>query len=192
MEQATWQVQSLGLPLKSRPKNQEQFSLTPIAAVGDTVKGIKNLKDNLDTTSEISNLLKYSPKKDAMFWKLKEQLAPTAPGFRTLCPTCWTVRAASLQSVVDKWKVLQELWEECLATKLELDIKSSVIGVHHQMTTFDYFFGVNLPILLLKYSDNLFRTLQDPDMSAVECQSMTNLTTSTLAKVRSDQRFTLF
>ena len=60
------------------------------------------------------------------------------------------------------------------------------------MTTFDYFFGVNLAILLLKYSDNLFRTLQDPDMSAVECQSVTNLITSTLAKVRSDQRFTLF
>ena len=60
------------------------------------------------------------------------------------------------------------------------------------MTTFDYFFGVNLAILLLKHSDNLSHTLQDPDMSVVECQSVTNLATSTLAKVRSDQHSALF
>ena len=152
-------------------------------AAGDTVKGIKNLKDTLDTTSEISNLLKYSPKRNAMFRKLKEQLAPTTPGFWTLCPTRWTVRTASLQSVVDNWKVLQEVWEECLATKLEPDIKGRVIGVQHQMATFDYFLGVNLAILLLKHSDNLSRTLRDPDMLVAECQSVTNLTTSTVAKV---------
>ena len=63
-----------------------------------------------------------------MFQKLKEQLAPTTPGFWTLCPTRWTVCAASLQSVADNWKVLQEFWEECLATKLEPDIKGHVIG----------------------------------------------------------------
>ena len=161
-------------------------------AVGDTVKEIKNLKDTLDTTSEFSNLLKYSPKRDAMLRKLKEQLAPTTPGFQTLYPTRWTVRAASLQSVIDNWKVLQDLWEECLATKLEPDFKGRVIGVQYQMTSFDYFFGVNLAILLLKRSDNLSCTLQDPDMSMVECQSVTTLTTSTLAKIRSDQRFALF
>ena len=118
-----------------------------------------------------------------MFRKLKEQLAPTTPGFWTLCPTRWTVRTAYLQSVVDNWKVLQEVWEECLATKLEPDIKGRVIGVQHQMATFDYFLGVNLAILLLKHSDNLSRTLRDPDMLVAECQSVTNLTTSTLAKV---------
>ena len=127
-----------------------------------------------------------------MLRKLKEQLAPTIPGFQTLYPTRWTVRAASLQSVIDNWKVLQNLWEECLATKLEPDFKDRVIGVKYQMTSLDYFYGVNLAILLLKRSDNLSRTLQDPDTSMVECQPVTNLTTTTLAKIRSDQRFGLF
>ena len=70
--------------------------------------------------------------------------------------------------------------------------KGRVIGVRHQITTFDYFFGVNLAILLLKHSDNLSRTLQDPHVLVVECQSVTNLTISTLAKVQSDQRSALF
>ena len=134
MEQATWQVQSLGLPLKSRPKNQGAifihcYGYSLQLAVGEAVNGNKNLKETLDTTSEISNLLKYSPKRDATFRKLKEQLVPTTPGLRTLCQTRWTVCAASLQIVVDNRKVLQELWEECLATKLKPDIKGCVIGV---------------------------------------------------------------
>ena len=127
-----------------------------------------------------------------MFQKLKEELTPTTLVFQTLCPTCWTVRAASLQGVVDNWKMLQELWEECLAKKLGPDIKGCMIGVQHQMTTCDYFYGVNLAILLLKHSDKLSHTLPDPDMSVVECQSLTYLITLNLAKVRLDQSLALF
>ena len=39
-------------------------------AVGDMVREVRNLRDTLDTTSEISKLLKYSPKRDRMFEKL--------------------------------------------------------------------------------------------------------------------------
>ena len=63
-------------------------------AVGDMVREVMNLRDALDTTSEISKLLKNSPKRDRMFEKLKAELAPETPGFRALCSTRWTVRAA--------------------------------------------------------------------------------------------------
>ena len=49
-------------------------------AVGDMIKEVKNLKDALDTTSEISKLLKFSPKQKALFKKLKEDLVPGFPG----------------------------------------------------------------------------------------------------------------
>ena len=104
------------------------------------VRKVRNLRDALDTTSKISKLLKYSPKRDRMFEKLKAELAPETPGFRVLCPTRWTVRAASLQSVIDNWIPLQELWDESLETNLESEVKSRVVGVKHQMGTFDYYF----------------------------------------------------
>ena len=78
-------------------------------AVGDIIKEVKNLKDTPNTTSEISKLLKFSPKREALFKKFKEDFAPEFPGFRTLCPTKWTVRGGSLQGVIDNWNVLQEL-----------------------------------------------------------------------------------
>ena len=48
------------------------------------VREVRNLRDALETTSEISRLLKYSPKRDRMFEKLKAELAPETPGFS--CP----------------------------------------------------------------------------------------------------------
>ena len=68
----------------------------------------------LDTTFEISKLIKYSPKRNAVFDKLKRDLPPECPGFRVLCPTCWTVRGNSLKSVIDNYAVLQEEFNICL------------------------------------------------------------------------------
>ena len=53
-------------------------------AVGDMVREVRNLQDALDTTSKISKLLKYLPKQDRMFEKLKAELAPKTLGFHVL------------------------------------------------------------------------------------------------------------
>ena len=113
------------------------------------IKEAKNLKDALDNTSEVSKLLKVSPNRESLFKKFKEDFAPKFLGFRTLCPTAWTVRGGSLQSVIDNCNLLQELWDECLETKLEPDTKGCIIGVKHQMGAFDYFCGVYLGEMLL-------------------------------------------
>ena len=115
-------------------------------AVGDMI-GKKSLEDTLDTTLEISKLLKYLPKREALFKTLKQKLAPGTPGFRTLCPTSWTVRPAC-PSVTDMLKVLHELCVVCLEAKLDPDIRQHMIGVKHQMEMLDYFYGVNFSLFL--------------------------------------------
>lgn len=57
-------------------------------AVSDTVRQIKRMSDALDTTDEISKLIKYSPKPDTLFEKLKKELVLDTPGFLVLhvCP----------------------------------------------------------------------------------------------------------
>ena len=161
-------------------------------AVGDTIKGIKNLVDMFDTTAEISKLLKFSAKRDATFDRIKEAISPETSDFRVLCPTRWTVRAACLQSVIDNWKVLQELWEECLESKLEREIRAQIIGVNDQITTFEYDFGIKLGSLLLRHSDNLPKALQKINLSAAEGQSIASLTVKTLEKMQTDDSYHLF
>ena len=117
-----------------------------------------------------------------MFEKLKAELAPETPGFRVLCPTRWSVRAASLRSVIENWIPLQELWDESLETNLESEVKSRVIGVKHQMGIFDYYLGVSLSVQILRISDNLSKTLQNVHISASEGQAVSSLTAKTLEK----------
>ena len=151
------------------------------------VREVRNLQDALDTTSEISKLQKYSPKLDRMFEKLNTWF---------LCPLSnkvdSTVRAASMQSMIDNWIPLHELWDESLETNLESEVKSRVIGVKHQMGTFYYYFGVSLSAQILRISDNLSKTLQDTHISASEGQAVSSLTVKTLEKMRSDDHFNLF
>ena len=94
--------------------------------------------------------------------------------------------------MIDIWKVLQELWEECLESKLEGEIRVHIIGANHQMTTFEYYFGVKLGSLLLKPSDNLSKTLPKTKLSAAEGQNFASLTVKTLEKMRTDDFDHLF
>ena len=159
-------------------------------AVGDTVKGIKISGNTLDTTYEISKLLKFSPKRDALFDKLKTTIAHS-PGFRTLCPTRWTVRAACLESVLENWDVLRELWSQSLETKLDLEVKSRITGVRYQMETFDFYFSVQFGNLVLRHSDNLSKTIQKLTLSAGIVR-LASLSIKAMQKLRSDDSFDLF
>lgn len=73
-----------------------------------------------------------------MFEKMKVELAPESREFRILCPMQWTVRAASLQSIMDNYGVLQELWDEALDVA---KVHTRIIGVQTTMTRFEYLFG---------------------------------------------------
>ena len=54
-------------------------------AVDDTVKQ-SSCAVALDTTYEMSKLVKFLPKRGSLLEKLKQELAPETPGFRMLCP----------------------------------------------------------------------------------------------------------
>ena len=122
-------------------------------AIGDTIKSNKILRDTLHTTYEISKLLKYSPKE-----KIKAEINPGTPGFRTLCPTQWTVRGSSLESVRINYKVFHELWEEAKDIVKDSKTRARIVGVQFYMKSFDYLFGMVLGERLLKHTDNLSKT----------------------------------
>ena len=150
------------------------------------------MKDVLDTTYEICKLVKKSPRRDCVFEKLKQELAPDSPGLRVLCPTRWTVRADAFKSMMDNYQVLQETWITGIEIVKDTEMKCRLLGVSSQMKTFNYFFGVMLGQLVLVHCDNLSRTLQKRNVSAAEGQMVANLTVQTLEKIRSEENFKLF
>ena len=49
-------------------------------ACGDAIKQCKLLRDTLDTTYEITKLIRFSPRRNAIFTNVKQSLAPDTPG----------------------------------------------------------------------------------------------------------------
>ena len=160
-------------------------------AVGDMVKNVRFLKDSMDTTYEISNLNKKSPKRDTMLQKIQKDISLEYPGFRVLCPTRWTVRAESMKSILDNWVALQQVWDESLDGNLEPEIKSRIIGGKSQMITFDYFYGVTILQLVLRHSDNLSETLQKFSLTSCQVKEIADLALQTINSLRSESELQL-
>ena len=56
-------------------------------ACGDAIKHCKILRDALETTHEITKLVKLSPRRDAIFHEIQQTVAPGSPGVHLLRPT---------------------------------------------------------------------------------------------------------
>ena len=87
---------------------------------------------------------------------------------------------------------LNVLWEECLETNLQPDVKGRIIGVQTQMQQLSLLFGLKLCERILNITDNLSKTLQKKSLSAAEAQHVTKLTVTTLKKMRTENDFNLF
>lgn len=165
-------------------------------AASDTVKNSRLMRNALDTTHEITKLIKFSPRREAIFRELKAEgdLASSyrAAGIRVLCPTRWTVRADSLFSVISNYSALLSTWDEAIEAVKDTESKARIQGVKAQMKTFDFLFGVTLGEMVLRHTDNLSKTLQDKSFSAAEGQQVANMVLVTLQALRDVDSFDLF
>ena len=161
-------------------------------AASDTLQNCKVMKAALETTHEITKLIKYSPRRQNLFDSIKEELAPSDPGIRVLCPTRWTVRADSMKSIICNYEVLIELWEKATEIVKDTETIARIRGVAAQMSTFSFYFGLVLGEMLLRHSDNLNKTLQHDKLSAAEGQAIAVMTNTTLASLRNEKHYDLF
>jgi len=154
------------------------------------------LKQALETTQEITKLIKFSPRRDAVFKKFKAESDPNLEsrtmGIRVLCPTRWTVRADSLFSIIENYSVLNNTWDEALEISKDTETKARIQGVQSQMIKFDFLFGVVLGEMILRHTDNLSKALQAKVISAAEGQKTADMVVQTLQKLRQDREYDLF
>ena len=159
--------------------------------VADTIKQSPAMKDCLATCFEVVKLIKFSPKREALLRELKEEISSEAPGVRTLCPTRWTVRAESLASIAANYNNIQSLWEVAVSSASNTEMKARIRGVQSQMKTFKFLFNLILSELILRHTDKLSQTLQQPQLSSVEGHVVAMLTVKTIGHLRTEDNFEL-
>ena len=59
------------------------------------------------------------------------------------------------------------------------------------MQNFEYFYGLNICILILQHLDNLSATLQNPQLSAMDGQELMKNVVETLRSLRTSQMLSL-
>ena len=112
----------------------------------------------MGTSGEITILVKYSPKREQKLEPIKvtyeeDEIVNRISNFSTT--TC-TIRANCFQRIIDNYRFLHELWDECLKESgLKRDVKSRIMGCKSQMEAFDFYFGLKLEKLLFSHTDKL-------------------------------------
>ena len=105
------------------------------------------------------------------------------PGVRTLCPTRWTVRAESLSSILANYDHILLLWETGVHETSNTEMKARILGVRSQMQSFNFLFCIVLSEMILRHTDKLSNTLQQPNLSSI---------VKTLEGLRNENDFELF
>ena len=87
--------------------------------------------------------------------------------------------------VLQNYAQLMEVWEKCLDENLDAEVRGRIIGCKAQMETFKFFYGINLGFTIYSITDNLSKTIQSENISAIESQEVTALSITTLERMRS-------
>ena len=103
---------------------------------------------------ELSQLIRYSPKRLTLFTLLQKQIAPGSQGLKPLCPTRWTVRNGAISVAMSNYSVLAEALE---------DYGRKAGDLLSLMEKFDTFFGLKLSHLIFSGTEQLSLTLQGKD-----------------------------
>ena len=119
-------------------------------------------------------------------------MTPHVPGWHTLCPSRWTKRAASLESILQNYPTLFATGEEAAEVAKQPDVKARINGVAAQMKEFKFFYCFMLVERLLKHCNNLSKTIQATSMPAVEARRLSELCIEVFQRMRNDSDFDLF
>lgn len=99
------------------------------------------------------------------------------------------MRADSVASILANYNEIKVLWERALLVTSETEMKARIRGIDSQMNSFRFFFGLQLSQVILRHTDKLSATLQNPALSSVEGQEIASLTVKTLQGMRSDKDY---
>ena len=165
-------------------------------AVQDVLRNIELIQNTLDIVFELSKLIHYSSKRKALLENIRQDFETHGSSLRPLCPTRWTVKYKSLESVERNYAPLLETLED-ISTGSDssiscYEVRSKAAGIFHSMQTFNTFFGMMLGVKFYGLTDILNCTLQGRHITAFDAKGAARAVCQTLLDLRSDTSFITF
>lgn len=111
-------------------------------ALQDLTKESITINVALNVTKDIVNFVRRSPKRLNIAEKLSFDSSINSPRLKPLCPTRWTVRASSMNSLLVNYQLVKSVMQEVVEQKGDSGVKAG--GWLNQMENFQTFFGLKL------------------------------------------------
>lgn len=154
----------------------------------DASRKLVYVRDALDTVREISNLIRYSPKRLHLFSTKLQCSEGDGVSLKPLCPTRWTARTGAIDAILKDYDLLLETLEEIhQSTHDEYGMKAG--GLQQCLEKFNTFFCLRLCHLLFSTSEQLSLTLQKREISLQDACTAVEAAKSFYQRIRSESNF---
>ena len=101
------------------------------------------LKGVFEVVHEICKLVKKSPKRNTKLDEMKKQSKNDSKGIHVFCPTRWTVRGEALESILNNYVELMDLWDWSIETLHDTNMKARIRGIQTEIRFCIWMFSGN-------------------------------------------------
>ena len=95
----------------------------------DACSKVDCLKDSFGTAHKIVMLVIKSPQRETLLKQLRLDSGNKSKSLHAFCPKRWTVRGEVLESIINNYDELMDLWGKALEITRDPDMKAQIIGV---------------------------------------------------------------
>ena len=148
--------------------------------VQDVAQSIPACRNFMSIIRDLITLIRNSPKRLAWF---KEFQGTEAPQLRPLCPTRWTVKAASLQSIAANYSALMDFLED-MSTNEKGDAGGKASGLLVHLQKFGTFFSLRLMLAFFSRVEAVNVALQKRQLHTQSAKEMIDTLRGDLKAIR--------
>ena len=135
----------------------------------------------LSIVRELITLIRDSPKRLAWFKQYQDK---DAPSLRPLCPTRWTVKTASLQSIASNYSALMDFLDDIGNGGTSANAKAQ--GLLYHLKCFSTFFSLQLMLKFFSCVEAVNAALQNHQLHLRKAMEMVALLRGDLTSLRGD------
>lgn len=142
----------------------------------------------MNFVNDLINFLRNSPKRLAELASFTK-VAGLNVSIRPLCPTRWTLRYSSLDSLKTLAAVILEELEYISSENTERDVRAKAFGLIKFMSSFEFCMMLEISLELFCVTDRLSKIMQKETISAMEGKKVTELVLSTIDGWRNENHY---
>jgi hypothetical protein len=162
-------------------------------AVQDAARNVHLIRDTIEFVKDVVNFVRASPLRMRVFEAIRHEIgasaeASSASSLRPLCPTRWTVRVASIQSVIDNYSAMLQAMTEVSNTSGD-DSAAKGNGFLKRLESFEMYAGLRMSLVVLEQAEGCNTFLQSKKISVADAKNAAVKTAAIIGAMRNDEYF---